>query len=104
MQDSTLVREYEGFEIYETERQDWDYDEFLNELYGDVNICGYTYTASRALKLVDPIAYDCGFSDMQEYTYTVEAPSDTIGFDTSQTFETEHDARNAIDEWLADSR
>jgi AraC-like DNA-binding protein len=39
------------------------YDEFLNEIYGDINICGIEYPASQALKSVDEIAYDCGFND-----------------------------------------
>lgn len=40
------------------------YDEFLNEVYGEVTLgIGLTYSASRVLKEVDPIAYRCGFND-----------------------------------------
>jgi hypothetical protein len=39
------------------------YDETLNEIYGKISICNLDYPASYALKSVDPIAYDCGFSD-----------------------------------------
>lgn len=39
------------------------YDEMLDEVYGDAEVCGYTYSSSRALKELDPIAYDCGFND-----------------------------------------
>jgi len=39
------------------------YDEMLDELYGEIKICGYEYSASNALKEVDPIAYRCGFND-----------------------------------------
>ena len=42
------------------------YDEMLNE-QGDVMVCGMTFDASRILKELDPIAYSCGFNDMQEY-------------------------------------
>lgn len=33
------------------------YDELLDNDYGDVEICGMTYTASNALRQVDPIEY-----------------------------------------------
>lgn len=44
---------------------DWQerYNEMLDEVYGDVTICGYTYDSSYALKEVDPIAYQCGKND-----------------------------------------
>ena len=40
-----------------------DYDDFLDDCYGDVVIAGYTYSASVALKRVDPTAYDVGFNE-----------------------------------------
>lgn len=40
------------------------YDEMLDEIYGDIELCGqYHYSHSRALKELDPIAYDVGFND-----------------------------------------
>ena len=39
------------------------YDDMLDDVYGDIEICGYSYSASVALKRIDPIAYDVGFSD-----------------------------------------
>jgi DNA repair exonuclease SbcCD ATPase subunit len=39
------------------------YAEMLDDVYGDVNICGFTYCSSYALEQIDPIAYRCGFSD-----------------------------------------
>lgn len=50
------------------------YDEMLDEVYGNVQIAGYTYTTSHALKNVDPIAYRVGLSD---YESSVE--EDEIG-------------------------
>jgi hypothetical protein len=53
-------KEYEVFsDWYAHER----YDEHLDEIYGVVQIGGYHYDTSRALKEVDPIAYRVGFSD-----------------------------------------
>lgn len=39
------------------------YAEMLDELYSTVSICGYEYSASHALKELDPIAYRCGMVD-----------------------------------------
>ena len=50
----TTYTEHEAHELY---------DEMLDECHEDVKICGMTYTTSRALKDVDPIAYRCGFND-----------------------------------------
>lgn len=38
------------------------YDEYLDEL-GDVKIGSLTYAASRTLKQIDEIAYNCGYND-----------------------------------------
>lgn len=40
-----------------------EYDEMLDNCYGDIDVCGYKYPASRLLSEVDPIAYNCGHSD-----------------------------------------
>ena len=39
---------------WEAER---DFEELLGEIYGTVEICGYTFDAGRALKELDPIAF-----------------------------------------------
>ena len=36
------------------------YDKYLDENYGDVNICGVNYSSSLALKKVDQVAYYMG--------------------------------------------
>ena len=51
-----------NFEYSCTERE---YNDFLDQIYGEVNICGITYSASRALKNLDPIAYRCSKSDYE---------------------------------------
>ena len=40
-----------------------DYDEMLDDCYGEIEICGMSYLASYALKEVDPTAYRCGYND-----------------------------------------
>lgn len=39
------------------------YDHMLDECYGPVLIAGMSYETSRALNLLDPIAYKCGWLD-----------------------------------------
>lgn len=39
------------------------YDEYLDEIYPEVEIAGVTFSPSRILAEVDPTAYRCGFSD-----------------------------------------
>lgn len=53
------------YEIYSEE----DYNDMLDDVHGDVEIAGITYSTSHALKMVDPIAHRVGFSDYQEYEY-----------------------------------
>lgn len=42
------------------------FDEFLDEVYGEVRIGAYTYATSSALKNVDPIAYRIGLSEFED--------------------------------------
>lgn len=42
-----------------------EYDEMLDECYGEIEIAGYSYYASIALYRVDEIAYRCGENDYE---------------------------------------
>jgi len=52
----TITREY----------TDSEFEEYLDEIYGDVNICGIAYSSGRALKEIDPIAFNCAMSEHEE--------------------------------------
>ena len=39
--------------------------EMLDEIYGEVTICGMTYSAGAALEACDPVAFRCGLSDYE---------------------------------------
>lgn len=52
-------------ETRETYTED-DYRDMLNENYGDVEICGMTFSSGDALEELDPTAFRCGFADYQE--------------------------------------
>jgi len=51
--DVEIITESEAYERY---------DEMLDS-YDEVDVCGYKYSPSHALKQIDPIAYRVGFSD-----------------------------------------
>ena len=39
------------------------YEDFLNDVYGDIDVAGNTYMTSTVLRVIDPTAFDVGFSD-----------------------------------------
>ena len=47
----------------------WDeYDEALDECY-EVNVCGFSYEPSEALRRMDEVAYRCGYYDYLNVFY-----------------------------------
>lgn len=42
------------------------YEEKLNEIYGEVEVCGTSFQAGRILKELDPIMFSCGMSDNED--------------------------------------
>ena len=42
-----------------------EFADYLDEIYGDIDVCGLSYPASRVLADVDPIAYRTAFSDWE---------------------------------------
>ena len=61
--------------------EDYYWDDCLDDVYGEVEICGYKYCASRALSLVDEVAYRCGKNDWldgeyQDIVYSLERMED----------------------------
>jgi len=55
--------EMDNFEITVSESE---YDDFLNDCYEEVEICGNTYSPAYALKMVDETAYNVGKSDYED--------------------------------------
>ena len=57
------------------------YDEMLDECYGEIEICGISYSPSIALYRVDEVAYNCGMMDYynsltQDMKYELERMND----------------------------
>ena len=42
------------------------YDEMIDECYGEVRLGGLTFSPSRVLKEMDPVAYRCWFNDWMD--------------------------------------
>lgn len=45
-------------------------EEMLNDIYGEVEVCNYKYDAGRCLKELDPIAFRCATSEMDDLEET----------------------------------
>ena len=52
--------------IYEYYSEE-DYENDLNESYGDVVIAGHAYETGLALRAVDPVAFSTGYSESLDY-------------------------------------
>lgn len=50
------------------------FEERLNEIYGDIIICGESFQSGTALKELDPTAFDVMLADAQESETVYECP------------------------------
>lgn len=59
------VSSFRGHDVVngEVEISDDAWEERLDEMYGDVTVCGMTHSSGRALRELDPTAFRCGKSD-----------------------------------------
>jgi len=42
-----------------------NFDQYLDEVYGTIEVCGVVFYASQILKAIDPIAYRCYLNDYE---------------------------------------
>ena len=56
----------ERLETIEGDDNEAEYDEMIDECTEDIVIFGMTYSPSRVLKEIDPIAYRCGITDYND--------------------------------------
>lgn len=61
------VSSFRGFDVRggEVSLGESEYIDHLNEIYGDVEVCGYTYGAGDVLESQDPTALRCGKGDYE---------------------------------------
>lgn len=73
--DEMTPEEVEDNSLSETELEEL-YDEWLDEVYGDVPVAGLEFSTSRLLKEADPIAHRVGFLDWLDSYWTEVIESD----------------------------
>ena len=64
---SDLKEEIEKLDSNDNEEE---YNEFLDDIYGEVFVAGYKYDTSYVLKEIDPTAYSVGHSDFNNTKLT----------------------------------
>ncbi len=62
------VSTFKGYSVNaqgEVELSDEEWEEMLNEIYAVVDVCGQSFNAGYALKLLDPVAFDHSKGDYE---------------------------------------
>lgn len=61
------VKAFRGFTVTngQVDISESEYMEFLNDVYGEVTICGMTYSAGAALEACDPVAFRVALGDYE---------------------------------------
>lgn len=49
-----------------------EFEEYLNEMYGTVDVCGMTFDSGAILRELDPTAFRCGQADYESELEPVE--------------------------------
>lgn len=93
------VVSFRGIDVRDGEvsMTDDEYSDMLDELYGEVEICGMSYSAGTALQLIDPVAFRCGKSDQESYLQS-ELEDALSGEDESDITFDEYEVSDITDE------
>lgn len=61
------VSSFQGFDVVngEVSVDDSEFVQYLNDIYGQVDVCGYKYDAGSVLEDTDPVAFRCGKSNYE---------------------------------------
>nr|DAY73700.1 MAG TPA: hypothetical protein [Caudoviricetes sp.] len=85
------------------EMTDEEYDAILDECYEDIDVCGSLFSASYALKNLDPVAYRCGKSDYEGTKDLDDVPEYiTLTEELEELEDKETDLENEIEELEAE--
>jgi len=74
---------------YLKEVNESEFEQKLNEIYGTITICGYEFDSGRALRELDPIAFNCAMADEPEIWVCDECLNE---------FDTEEEAKECCQE------
>lgn len=66
------VTQFQGWDVEggEVTLSESEYVEILNEIYGEVSVCGNMYGSGSILQDQDPVAFRCGKSDHESHIQT----------------------------------
>lgn len=99
----TIYAKQREIRNFSYESTDDEYDSYLDGCYGDLDVCGSTFSASYALKNLDPTAYRCGKSDYDSEKDLDDVPEYvTLTEELEELEDKETDLENEIEE-LEDS-
>lgn len=59
---SGVLNDIANFEL-DPDKFEEQYRDFLDDCYGEIDVCGMKFQASRALEELDPTAFRCGLLD-----------------------------------------
>lgn len=61
------VSHFRGYDVRngEIDLTNAEYEDILNDIYGDVEVCGNSYGAGSLLVDADPVAFRCGKGDYE---------------------------------------
>lgn len=76
--------------IYEYYSEE-DYENDLNESYGDVVIAGHAYETGLALRAVDPVAFSTGYSESLDY---FARDPESLGFEEVDEDDDDYDSES----------
>lgn len=66
------VTQFNGYDVEggEVTLSESEYVDILNEIYGEVSVCGHSYGSGDILQDQDPVAFRCGKSDHESHIQT----------------------------------
>ena len=62
------VRRFRGYDVNgsEVEMADSEYEEWLTDIYGQVQVCGQMFDAGSLFVDADPVAFRCGKGELED--------------------------------------
>ena len=96
MKDNKLTFENwvrENYEVLSDDEMHERYDDYLDDITGEINIGCLTFSGSRIVKELDETAYRCGFNDYLDGEAYFELDDDYV-------MEDEDELRELYDEYL----
>lgn len=84
---------------FEKDLDEKTYDEMLDSIYGDIEVCGYMYPASRVLYGVDRIAYNVELNALADSMELNEFPAYNDLVEELETLQSDlEDLENELEE------